>query len=85
MKAGGVGNPNRYQRRKKEVWFQPSIQPKPSNGSGLGWVNPGHSLGWVGFLGLGSGLSFVGLGRVEVGQTRVTQRTHLISVSFVLL
>jgi len=58
---------------------------KPSNGSGLGWVDPGHSLGWVGFLGLGSGLSFVGLGRVEVSQTRVTQRTHLISVSFVLL
>ena len=36
---------------------------KPSNGLGLRWVNPGLSLGWAGFIGLGSLNGFPGPGR----------------------
>ena len=47
-----------------DMWDKAS---NPSNGSGLGWVHPGRSLGWVGFVGLGAGFSFFGLGWVELG------------------
>ena len=46
---------------------------KPSNGLGLRWVNPGLSLGWAGFIGLGSLNSFPGPGRAPSGPARVTQ------------
>jgi len=36
------------------------METKPSNGLGLCWVNPGLSLGWAGFIGLGSLNSFPG-------------------------
>jgi len=40
---------------------------KPSNGLGLRCVNPGLSLGWAGFIGLGSLNSFPGPGRAPSG------------------